>query len=171
MDRQTDFEKYDINHIVIKPLYLGLVMNIIVPAALIYVCYYLDTNQNWISKIGSFSTPLFYIIVALSLIQSGIAFYLRNQLLKKPLIKSEATFSEDLIKALMKTSRPAFALILFIAVYGFFFYLLSAEFEAALLLVVFSFIAFQFIRPRLRFAKKLIETQEDFVAQGKFLAE
>lgn len=168
MKRQIDFEKYDINHIIIKPLYLGLVINIIIPAVLIYICYYLENNYNMINKLGDFSFTLFIIICILAVVQSAAAFYLRNQLLNKPLIKSEATFSDDLSSAIMKVSKPMFLMIMLISIYGFIFYLISADFEAAMMIVVFSFVVFQVIRPRLGFAKKLIEKQEDYVEQGKF---
>lgn len=165
---KADLNKYDINSIIIKPLYLGLTLNILIPAGLIYFCYYLNSEGNRFNQVGEFAYTLFIVIAVVSVIQAAAAFYLRNQLLKTPLIKNEETFSSDMTEALMKRSVRMFILVMLISVYAFAYYMFSAKFDEALMLVVFSFVVFQVLRPRHGFARKLVEKQEEFVKNGKF---
>lgn len=166
---RVDPNQYNTNHIIAKSLYMGLLLNIIFPAILVYVCYYFDQHQTMLNRVGDFAYPLFIIIAVLSLVQAGLAFYLRNKILTTPVIETKGTFSEDLAQALGKHVRPVFLLIALIAVYSFIYFFLTGHFKETLMLTIFSFLVFQVIRPRFGFVKKLIKVQEQFAEEGKFI--
>lgn len=161
--------QYNVNHIIAKSLYFGLVLNIIFPAILIFICYYINDNQPTLNRVGNFAMPLFYIIVVLAILQGGLAFYLRNKILNIPVIENKGTFSEDLAQALGRHIRPVFILIALIAVYGFIYFFLTGRFKEALMMTIFSYLIFQVIRPRFGFVRKLIKVQEKFAGEGKFI--
>ena len=169
MTRKIDFDKYDLNHIIIKPLYTGLVINILIPMAFLLICYYLDNNRSLYNRIGDSAYGLFIVLAVLSAAQTVYAILMRNKMMSTPMIKSEATFSADLTSSLIAKSKPVFIIIALIAFYGFVYYLLTARFQETVFLVFFSFVVFQFVRPRIAFVRKLIEKQTELVEKGQFL--
>lgn len=166
---RVDPGQYNVNHIIAKSLYFGLVLNIIFPAVLIYICYYFDQNRTMLNRVGDFAYNLFIIIALLSLVQAGLAFFMRNKILNRPVIESKGTFSEDLARALGQHVRPVFILIALIAVYSFIYFFLTGRFKESLMLTIFSFLVFQVVRPRFGFVRKLIKIQEKFAEEGKFI--
>lgn len=160
---------YDLNRIIVKPLYFGLVVNILIPMGLLLVCFYLENEQSLYNRIYSFANTLFYIFAILSFAQSGLALWMRSQLQNKPMICSKETFEEDFIRSLVVKSRPIFLLIAVIALYGFVYFLLTARFKETVFLVFFSFVIFQLVRPRFGFVRKLIARQEEMVERQIFL--
>ncbi|MEW6410842.1 MAG: hypothetical protein AB1483_00050 [Candidatus Zixiibacteriota bacterium] len=159
-------DEFDLNRIIIKPLYLGLVVNVLVPMAILLVCYFLDKNQSWFNRIGEGANTLFYAIVAVSLAQAAVALWWRTQMMKKPMVRSKETFEDDLVHSLVARSKPIFYLIALIALWGFAYFYFTARFEETLMIVLFSFVVFQVVRPRFGFARSLIKAQKELVEKG-----
>jgi len=171
MDSLVNDEGYDLNKIIVKPLYFGMLVNIVIPMVLLLVCYYLEAKGNWSNSIGEFAGTLFYVLIVLSLAQAGWSLWQRGKLFNQPLIKRKETFEEDIIKGLLKRAKPIFVSIALIALYGYVFFFLTGRFKETVFFVVFSFIVFQVVRPRFGFVKKLIKSQKKLIEQGKFYNE
>ncbi len=164
-------DKYDLNRIIIRPLYFGMVVNILIPMGLLLVCYYFETQQSWYNRIGQSANTLFYIFAAVAVVQAGVAVWWRSKIVNWPMIRSKETFEDDLVRSLSATTRPISIIIAGISLYGVIYFYLTARFKETLFLVVFSFVVFQVIRPRFGFIRKLIERQEAMVEKGEFLRD
>ena len=160
---------FDLNQVMVKPLYFGLFINVLIPAALLFACYYLDQRSYVANRAGNFANALYYIIGALSLGQIGVALWWRHKRLEQPMIRRRESFAEDLAHGLLAGLRPIFLLIAAIAVYGIIYFFLTGRFEESLFVVLVSFLAFQIVRPRTKSTMKVVEIQEDHVAAGRFL--
>ena len=85
------------------------------------------------------------------------------------MIRRRETFEEDLAAGLMVGLRPIFLLIAGIAGYGLIYFFMTGRFEESLFVVLFSFLAFQVVRPRMKSMTKVVEVQEVHMAAGRFL--
>ena len=146
---------------IIKPLYLGVLLNIVLPGAFLFVCYYMNNNNSYTNALVDFNTAniLFYVFAVLALVNSGLALFMRQKLYSTQLVKSKENFEEELTLVLLEKIRPIFILISVISIYGVGYYFLTTRFKEAALFVVFSFIVFQVVRPRIGFIQKLIDAQ------------
>lgn len=162
-------EKYDLSRIIVKPLYFGLGVNVVVPGALLFVCYFINERGGVENKLGDMANLLFYIFIGFTVIIALLALMKLRKNLQGPLIKRKETFEQDLINSMVRHTRPISLMISIIAVLGIIYYFLTGRFTEAVLFVVLSFIVFQLIRPRYGSLRKIIAKQEQFVEEGKFL--
>lgn len=170
MTLQTDFngEQIEIHRIVARPLYFGLLTNVIVPMGLLLACYYYDQKVGVDNKLGDLANPLFYVFIVLAASEGAFALWLKGKLLEKPMIRRKETFQQDIMYGLLRVSRPVFLIIASISFYGYFYYFLTGRFTEAVFMVLFSFIIFQFVRPRLGAVNKVLEQQYKMAQEGKF---
>jgi hypothetical protein len=170
MRDEIDQLDIDINQIVVKPLYFGLVTNIFLPMVMILICYYLDSHdarpENIIENIAN---PLFYIFCGLGVIQGTFALWWRARLFARPMIRRHETFEHDLTEGIMAASRAVFIIIAAIAGYGLIYYFLTGRFQEMLIMAVFSFVVFQVVRPRYTQIESLIKKQLAMINEGQFL--
>jgi len=160
----------DLNAIIAKPLYLGLLINIFIPAIMIAIAYYLDHSKERTGMVPSDTLNiLFWALIILSVADGTVAVFLRKRLSSMPMIRSNETFAGDLADRVLTMSLVCFAITAAISLYGLAFYILGGTFDHFLLFVVISFIAFQFVRPRLSFVEKVVVAQEKLIAEGRFL--
>jgi len=163
--------KTDLARLLVKPLYFGLVVNIIIPMGLLLVCFYINNNNYVENRVDAFSNILFYIFAIMALAEAGFALWWRTKLYDRPMIRRQETFEGDFVQALVARSKPVFILIASISIYGYIYFFLTGRFTEAVLFVVFSFLVFQVVRPRYGMVQKLIARQEQLVKQGKFLTD
>jgi small-conductance mechanosensitive channel len=166
-EHDTD-NQYDLTDMIVKPLYFGMVFNVIIPAALLFVCHYVNNNYFPENHIPDLSNALFYVFCALALVQAGLALWWRNRLLDKPMVHRQESFEHDVGSALFVRLRPVFLLVAAISLWGYLYFILAGRFEETVALVVFSFVVFQVVRPRLGSVKKLIAYQQKLVNEGRF---
>jgi len=162
----------DINDILVKPIYIGLFMNVFVPVVLLAIGYYIEQSGGMSSLRGEPAENVslfFWVFLALSVIDGGVAIFLKQWKFYQPMIESKGTFIEDFKKGVFTNSVICYAITTAIAVYGLVVYLLGGTFNQFVLFVFLSFIAFQLIRPRHGFLKKVLEAQENHVESGRFL--
>jgi hypothetical protein len=167
MISQEHNNDFDLSAIVIKPLYFGLFINILIPMALLLICYYIETHGSVHNQLGFDAGNYFYVFAALAVIQAGAALWFRAKLLARPMIRSMASAEADIKEQLLARLRSIFILVAAISLWGVIFYFLSGRFESGLLFVVFSFIVFQFIRPRYGSVQKLIDRQIAMAERGR----
>ena len=166
-EHETD-NQYDLTSMIVKPLYFGMVFNVIIPAALLFVCHYISNNYFPENRIPELSNALFYVFCALALVQAGLALWWRNRLFDKPMVHRQESFEHDIGSALFVGLRPVFLLIAAITLWGYLYFFLTGRFAETLGLVVFSFVVFQVVRPRLGSVKKLIAYQQKLVNDCRF---
>ncbi len=169
MDEENKYG-IDLYAILVKPVYIGLLINILIPSIILFVAYYLDRS-------GAYHPPtqpppelnvIFFVFLALSLAQGGVGLFLKHKFFMSPMIQSKGTFAEDFSKRTMTLSLIGYAFGDAIVIYGIIIYVLGGTFRQMALFVFIAFIAFQLIRPRLGFMKKALEAQEKFVEAGQY---
>jgi DMSO reductase anchor subunit len=169
----TEGQRPDLNlvSIMVKPLYFGIVTNILIPGALLLICYYLNNNYTVVNRLGATANSLFYLFVVLAAVQAALALWLQRRKYREPMIRSEVTYHEDLTAGMMAALRPVFVIIASISFYGYAYFLLTGRFTEAVLFVLGSFLVFQFVRPRHGQVKRLVAIQDSLVQQGRFLRD
>jgi small-conductance mechanosensitive channel len=164
----TDWDqKYDIVAMVAKPLYVGMLFNILLPMGLLLVCYYINTHYPLENRLGGSANSLFYAFVVLGLAQAGLSLWWRTKRLERPMVRREETFEEDILGNLVMALRPVFLQIAAISVYGYAYFFLTGRFVEAVVFVFGSFLVFQVVRPRQGSIRKLLEHQQELLEQGK----
>jgi hypothetical protein len=161
--------KVDLNRLLLKPVYIGLVMNILVPVILLAFVYYLD-GQNFHKGviISSKADPIFWALCGVALLEGIAAFIIRKKLFFSPMVRSKETFEEDLVLGFLTNSIICYAITTAISIYGVVLFFLGHPFETTVLFVLISMIAYQFIRPRFKFTGEVVEAQDRLVSQGRF---
>jgi hypothetical protein len=164
--------KYDVdlNRVLIKPVYWGLLMNIFMPVLFLGIAYYLDRSarENVLSLDRNLNI-FFWALVAVSLGDGIMAITFKQKRFFTPMIRSKETFEDDLTRGVFRESIICYSLTTAISLYGLVFYLMGGAFSAMFLFVFISFIAFQLIRPRYGFLEKVVAAQEKLVDEGRFL--
>jgi len=161
---------YDLTGMIVRPLYLGMLVNIVVPAGLLFVCYYIYNRYAPDNHIPGISNALFYIFCALSFGQAALALWWRNKKFQEPMVRSAESFEHDIGAALHERSRPVFLLIAAITLWGYVYFFLTGRLHESVVFVVFSFLVFQVVRPRYGSVNRLIAHQEQLVKNGRFVA-
>jgi len=168
MNDKLDNNDYDLNQIIVRPLYFGLVSNILIPMALLLVCYYLHVHYGRDNKVGELANQLFFIFAALALFHAVFALWWRSKRLRQPMVRRKETFEQDVTSGLLSACRPVFVIIAAISVYGFLYFFLTGRFTEMVVFVFISFVVFQLVRPRYGFARKMIAQQQKLIKQGQF---
>ncbi len=169
MSQQPDFDRYDLPRMIAAALYLGMFVNILIPAGLLFLCYLIKQKGGVSSSVGSYGNLLFYVLAGLSVVQAVGALWWRHRSMAEPMARSLESMQDDLREQMVRRLRPIFLLIAAVAVYGVAYYLLTDRFEEGLFFVVFSFLVFQVVRPRYGSLKKIIAHQEELVKSGRKL--
>lgn len=165
-------EKYvDITHILIKPLYMGLVINILIPTGFLFLIYLIEKGGGLTSKVGDADGAVFALLAIVAVGLCAYAFWLRRSLGKRPMIRNIASFDRDFTTGLMAGSRQVFILIASIAGLGVLYYFLTGQFRESVIAVVASFVVFQIVRPRYGYVYRLMEQQWEMAERGELLME
>jgi len=96
-----------------------------------------------------------------------VAILLKQKMFMVPLIRSEASFEDDLKTGAFRVSMTCYAMTTAISIYGFVLFLIGGDFRTMFLFILMSFIAFQLVKPRRGFIEKVIEAQERHLAEGR----
>jgi small-conductance mechanosensitive channel len=171
MDSASNNSDYDLNQVIVKPIYFGLVTNILIPMLLFLVCYYIQSHGGRGNAAGDFANALFFLFAALALLQAAFALWWRKRRLQWPMVKGSETFEEDIAGGLLRACRPVFVVIAALTLYGYLYFFLTGRFTETVVFVFFSFIVFQLVRPRHSLARKLIALQRKLVEQGDLLRD
>lgn len=168
---ETRNNDFDLSAIVIKPLYFGLFINILIPTVLLLVCYYIETHGSLHNQLGLDADFYFWLFAGAAIVEAGVALWYRFKLLGQPMVRAVASAEADIKEHLNARLKPVFMMVAAISFWGVLFYALTGRFENSLLFVVFSFIVFQFIRPRYGSVQKLIDKQMAMAERGELLRQ
>ncbi len=169
MRRAYDDDEYDLTAMIAKPLYFGMLVNVMIPAGLLFVCYYTSNRYHPENHIPGLANALFYIFAAISLGQAGLALWWRSRRLSRPMVRRRESFEHDITTELSSRSRSIFLLIAAISLWGYVYFFLTGRFTESVVFVVFSFVVFQVVRPRYGSVGRLIAYQEKLVENGEFM--
>lgn len=170
MSLLSDDIDVDLHRILAKSLYFALAVNVLLPAVGLYLCHYLAKNYYPPNRIGDLANPLFYVLATVTVAQGALAWWWGRQLQSRPMIVSMETIQEDLRSGLLRASRPVSLLVAAMALYGYIYFALTGRFYETLIIVVFSFVAYQVVRPRLGSLEKLVKLQKQMAEQGNLRA-
>ncbi len=162
-------KQIDLHRLLIKPLYMGLMINIFIPVIILAIAYYIDISGGRSSTVPPETLNiLFWTLAAVAAVDGIAAIFIKQKLFFAPMIQSQETFEDDLTTRVTSASIVCYALTTAIVVYGFVLYMIGGVFNHLLLFTFVSFIAFQLIRPRYSFMEKVVATQEKYVGEGRF---
>ena len=137
----------DIYRILSRTIYFGLFTNILIPMALLLICYYADRNYYVADKTAGQGNMVFIAFGILSLGQAAYALWQRGRRLRPLMVRRMETIENDLIMGLLTALKPIFFTIAAISLYGVLYFYLTGRFQETVFLVFFSFIVFQVVRP------------------------
>lgn len=169
MNTERDPDRYDLARMIAASLYQGILINILLPAGLLMVAYFLDQRGAVSNSVGGFANTLFYVLAVVTLAEGVVALLWRQKTLHQPMIHRRETFEEDIREGLKDRLRPIFLLIAAMALNGFIYYLLTGRFKEAMAFVLLSFVSFQIVRPRYGMLRTVVKTQEELVSRGQFM--
>lgn len=160
--------KVDLTSVIVKPLYMGLLMNLLTPVVFLGVAYYLDeTGGRDLPIQETRLNLLFWVLTAAAIVDGAVAYFLKRKLFFKPLIRSRESFADDFAAGVFRVSLICYSLGMAIAVYGLAFFFLGGEFVHLFFFVFLSFITFQVVRPRMGFLEEVLAAQEKLVEEGR----
>jgi hypothetical protein len=161
-------DEYDLPTMVAKPLHFGMFLNVIAPAGVLFLCYYIHNTYYPSNHIPELANTLFYVFAFLAVCQAGAALWLRNRRFREPMIRRQETFEDDMIREIAARAKAPFLLIAAISLWGYLYFFLTGRFQETAGFVLMSFIVFQVVRPRYGSIRKLVEYQQQLVEQGQF---
>jgi Gpi18-like mannosyltransferase len=168
MRYQHDTEdEYDLTAMIAKPLYFGMFVNVLIPAVLVFICYYINNRYYQDNYIPAFANTLFYVLCGVSLVQAAVALWWRNKSFSEPMVRRAESFEHDLATEIQRRSKPVFLLIAAIMFWGLLYFGLTGRFRESVVFAVFSFVVFQVVRPRYGSLRRLIAFQQELVAKGQ----
>ncbi len=169
MNLMSGDDEYDLHHILAKSLYFALLVNVLLPAALLYMCHYAANNYFPENRIGELANSLFYLFAVVAVAQGALAWWWRSKLFAQPMILSMESFEKDMTVGLLRASRPVSLLVASISGWGYVYFLLTGRFRETAVLVLFSFVMYQVVRPRLGSLQKLVTRQKQMAEKGQLL--
>ncbi len=166
MNIQNNNDYFEINTIVAKTLYLGMFTNVLIPMGLLMLCYYISQNYVVNNQVGEMGNVLFFVFAFLAVAQGGFSYWKKTTVIQKKMNLSENNFQSDLAKEVLRLFRPIFISIASISLYGYLYFFLSGRFRETAFFVLFSFLVFQFVRPRQGAIEKIITHQKMLMRQN-----
>jgi hypothetical protein len=140
-----------------KILFWGMILNLGVPTGLLIIAYWLTAAGATLHLSPQSLNLIFLVFLVVSLGDLGAAAVLRFFLLSSARLAVQAEAKKVSVSAILfNTTMVIYALCLFSAVLGFFYFLFGGQIERGLLLLVFNLLGYQFLRPRPGLVKKLL---------------
>ena len=162
-------DEYDLTAMIAKPLYFGMFVNVMIPAVLVFICYYINNRYYQDNYVPELANPLFYVLCAVALGQAALALWWRNKSFSKPMVRRAESFEHDVATEIHRRSKPVFMVIAAISLWGVLYFALTGRFVEQVVFVVFSFVVFQVVRPRYGSLRRLIDFQQELVDNEQFM--
>jgi hypothetical protein len=164
-------DQIDLTHIIVKPLYFGMLFNVTIPMILLVIIYFLNGKSGGTNHVGDNINFYLYLFVAVAGVETAAIIWWREKLFKAPMIRSAETFESDFGKEYLKRCKPLFLAISSLSLYGFAFHFLTGRFKESAIFVLLSYVIFQLARPRHGLVHKLVARQRELVQKGEFLRD
>jgi hypothetical protein len=164
-------DQMDVTHILVKPLYFGMLVNVTIPLVLLLIIYFLNKGAGGMNHFGEGNQTLLFVFVGLAGLQTVGIIWWREKLFKSPMIRRPEQFESDFAKEYLSRCKPLFYAISSLSLYGVLFYFLTKQFTEAAIFVLLSYVIFQLVRPRHGLVHKLIDRQRELVQKGQLLQD
>lgn len=152
-----------------KTMMMGMLFGLFAPGGYTLLAYFLQNNRNS-QEVSAQPGIFFWGLIAVSVTEVAIAFYLRKYWFSQPLIKAESTFASDFIEGVKRINIMISAFVHSLVLYGLMQFFMGADLQVIMLFAIFSVIAFQLLRFRGPLLEKALITQHEHVSAGRFLA-
>ncbi len=151
-----------IGRVLTKVTYIGLVMNVLFPvtvlAAVIIVFSAEVSDTGGLHLKGNPTVEvLFYVFVAVTVLDFVVAYFIRNRMPGAVLDSSSAPVEERFERSAIKISLIVFSLNMSFVLYGLVLLLLGASVEVLMLFAALCMIGFQLLRPRRSYLEMMLE--------------
>lgn len=147
-------ESKEVEPIYFKTLYLGLFLNVFIPAILVFLGLFLKSKGVGAKPIKSIDLVLF-ILLAASGIEVLFILFFKNQFFSKAKSKPEKN-------NFFRLNLALFSLSLTPTIYGFIYFLLGGELRWFLLFVAITLLCFRIFKPDLDKTQKFFEKLSRF---------
>ena len=97
MSPSNDRPDYDTTRIIAKCLYTGMTLNVIIPVAALFACYFVANNYFIDNRLGDLTRPVFVVFAVIAVASAGLAIWWRGKRLNKPLICKKETFHTSIL--------------------------------------------------------------------------
>lgn len=141
-----------------RTMNLGMLMNLGIPAVLfVLAVVFLSVGTSKAAFQASSFSLIFIILIAVSVGDIGVAFFLKRRLLSPQNIFKEASSATEITTEVrfLQAAMVIYAINLSPTIYGFVLIFLGGKIENFLLFVAFTLIGFQLARPRPADVEKL----------------
>ena len=136
-------------------LYLGLVLNLVLPLVFMVVGLLLRKNGMGANPIANLKL-FFWVLIFISVSELLAIFIFKRSFFARFSKKSQMGISQIPVqKSILTFSIVIFALCLAPSIYGFIYFLLGGKLEEFLLFIAITFLGFRIFRPNLEEIKQL----------------
>jgi hypothetical protein len=149
----------DMGKVLTKITYLGLLMNLAAPVALIVAAMLLMEEGGGLSSaLGDKSTIglLFFVFLALSIADGIVTYMIRRILPGRLAVAAGHSLDEQFEKAAVRISVIIFSLNLSHCIYGVVLAVLGAQSRVVMLFAALSLISYELFRPRESYLERIL---------------
>jgi len=143
-----------------KAVYLGLLMNVFLPAVLVVFGLYLRSKGVGTNSIKSLDLLLIILLFVSATEVFFVFFFRRKFFLGKSHSKDETTKPTRTEDDFIRYSLILFSLCLSPTIYGFVYYLLGGTLEWFIIFACITLICFRFFKPSLEQVRKFIRLEQ-----------
>jgi len=157
----------DLTKLQFQTMMMSMLFGLIAPGAYTLLAYFMRQGRPAQISPAPLET-FFWAFIAISVVELGVAFFVRQFFFSKPLIQAESTFAHDFTAATKRINIIISAFVHSMVLYGLMQFFMGAELEVVMLFAIFSVISFQLLRFRKPFLEKVLMQQHEFVTSGRF---
>lgn len=167
MSDQLNADQFDEFQVLKPGLYLGMLLNVLLPALMFFLIYYC-AQHNLVTPVvtGESANLLFYIFLGVALTDLVIAYVIRERMFKQPCLTGSEFALVTLTHRFRTICIVTGACIESIAILGSAYFFLTTRFQEAAILILISAGAYQLVRPRPGGAHRFIEVQVEAFNRG-----
>lgn len=147
----------DPESIYFKAVYLGLLLNVFIPAILVILGLFLRSKGVGVNPIKTLDL-LLIILLVVSATEVFFVFFFRSRFFSSgDHLKQKATMKTGTEDDFIRYSLILFSLCLSPTIYGFVYYLLGGTLKWFIIFALITFICFRFFKPGLEQTKEFIK--------------
>lgn len=145
-----------------KSTYLGLILNTLLPAAILIFAY-IRSGQTMTGGAGfdlqltESISPVFYALLIVALSEILAIYLIRTKLPSRIYGSNTGSEPERFVATVYKTSLFMFLCTASISLYGLVMMVLGGSFEVTVLFVALTYLSYQIFRPRKAYLEKLYD--------------
>lgn len=149
-------------------LYMGMLLNVLLPAVYFFVIYFLNSNQTITPALsGETANLLFYAFIGIGLTIAAVGYIVRERMFKQASISRVEGAELQLQTRFRVICIIVGTMYEGIAVLGLVYFLTTGRFQESAILILIAAGAYQLVRPRIGIVECFIETQVELFNKGE----